>query len=289
MPWISDSTVTRRSFLGSAIVTLAARGNAATETRWALLSDIHVPADPENVYRGFKPFENLKAAVPPILRANPDGAVISGDLARLQGLPADYEAMRGLVAPLVEKMPVAMALGNHDDRKNFLAAFGATLKDRRQTVAGKHVLVVERPPVRWIILDSNIQTSYVAGLLGKAQRTWLETFLAASDATPTLLVLHHPPDDTDNNLHDSDRLFKIIAAHRQVKALIYGHSHVYSVAVEQGIHLINVPALGYNFNDREPVGWVEARLTASAGELTLHVLGGNKERDGKTIRLEWRE
>ncbi len=288
MPWISDTTVTRRSFLGSAIATLAARGNAAAQTRWTLLSDTHVPADPENANRGFKPFENLKAAVPHILKANPDGVVISGDLARLQGLPADYNAMRGLVAPLVEKTPVAMALGNHDDRKNFLATFSDTLKDRRQAIAGKHVLVVERPPVRWIVLDSNIQTSYVAGLLGKAQRTWLENFLSAADAMPTLLVVHHPPDDTDNNLHDSDRLFKIIAPHRQVKALIYGHSHVYRLAVEQGIHLINLPALGYNFNDREPVGWVEAQLTASGGEFTLRALGGNTEQDGKTIRLEWR-
>ena len=288
MPWIPVPSLTRRRLLGSAAAALVARAAAPAETRWALVSDIHVPADPENTYRGFKPFENFKAVVPQIVKANPDGVVISGDLARLEGLPGDYEALRALLAPLVEKAPVALALGNHDDRKNFLAAFGDLLKDRRQLAAGRQVLVVEKPPVRWVVLDSSIQVSYAAGLLGKAQRAWLETYLAAADSTPTLLVFHHPPDDADGNLHDSDRLLRMVAPHRQVKAIVYGHSHVCRYSVEQGIHLVNLPAVGYNFNDREPVGWVEARFTPSGGEFTLRALAGNREQDGKTVRLEWR-
>ena len=113
MPWIPAPSLTRRRLLASAAAALVARAAAPAETRWALVSDIHVPADPENTYRGFKPFENFKAVVPQIVKANPDGVVIAGDLARLQGLPGDYEA---LLAPVVEKTPVALALGNHDDR-----------------------------------------------------------------------------------------------------------------------------------------------------------------------------
>ncbi len=287
MPWISQPSLTRRGFLGSAIATVAARG-AARETRWAMLSDIHVPTDPENVYRGFRPLDNIKAVLPQVLKAAPEGALVAGDLARLQGLGSDYEVLSGLLAPLTARMPVALSLGNHDDRKSFLAAFNGLLKERRQAVAGRQILVIETGPVRLIILDSNIQTTYVAGLLGKAQRTWLENYLAQADSTPTLLVFHHPPDDADGNLHDSDRLMKIVAPRRQVKALLYGHSHAYRYAVEQDIHLINLPSTAYNFNDGEPVGWVEANLTAAGGEFTLRALAGNKEQDGKTIRLRWR-
>ncbi len=29
---------------------------------------------------------------------------------------------------------------------------------------------------------------------------------------------------------------------------------------KQGVKLINLPALGYNFTDHDPVGWVDARF-----------------------------
>ena len=56
----------------------------------------------------------------------------------------------------------------------------------------------------------------------------------------------------------------------------------------EGIHLINLPAVGYNFNDREPVGWVEARLAGDGGEFILHAVGGNREMDGRVTPLHWR-
>jgi 3',5'-cyclic AMP phosphodiesterase CpdA len=240
MSWFLQPNPTRRHFLGAAIATVAARG-AAKETRWAMLSDIHVPTDPENVYRGFKPLENIKAVLPQVLKTAPDGALVAGDLARLQGLTTDYEVLSGLLAPMTAKLPVALSLGNHDDRKNFLAAFGDLLKDRRQAVAGKQILVIETGPVRLIILDSNIQTTYVAGLLGKAQRAWLESYLAQADSTPTLLVFHHPPDDADGNLHDSDRLMKIIAPRASESAPLRALARL-SLRVDQDIHLINLPS-----------------------------------------------
>ncbi len=287
MPWISQSNLTRRHFLGTAAAAVTLRG-AAAETRWAMLSDIHIPTDPARTDHGFNEVANFKVVVSQVLKYAPNGALITGDLAFNSGLPSDYQALQGLIAPLVEKIPVALALGNHDDRKNFLEAFGELLKDRCQAVVGKQILVIESSPVRLIILDSNTQIPYVAGLLGKAQRTWLDEYLSAADSTPTLLFFHHPPDDGDNNLHDSDRLMKIVAPHRQVKALVYGHSHAYRYSVEQDIHLVNLPTTAYTFSAREPLGWVEAKLTASGGEFTLRALLGNKEQDGRTVHLKWR-
>jgi Icc protein len=69
---------------------------------------------------------------------------------------------------------------------------------------------------------------------------------------------------------------------------MYGHSHVYEYSRFKGIHLINLPAVGYNFNDSQPVGWVEANLTAKGGKFKLHALAGNTDNDGSVQRLTWR-
>ena len=73
-----------------------------------------------------------------------------------------------------------------------------------------------------------------------------------------LLFIHHQLDDGDGSLVDSDRLLAIVTPHRKVKAVIYGHTHRYRYDAVSGIHLINLPAVGYNFADQEPVGWVDS-------------------------------
>ena len=213
--------------------------------------------------------------------------VITGDLARLEGLPGDYENARALLDPIIEQRPVCVALGNHDHRENFRRAFqdagGAT-----QPVKGKHVVVTEAGPVRLIVLDSLLYTNKTPGLLGRAQRTWLQNYLRDGDDKPTLLFFHHTLGDGDGDLLDVPRLLEIVRPVSNVKALVYGHSHVYNFSELEGIHLINLPASGYNFNDAQPVGWIEARLTAAGGEFALHAVGGNTEVDGRVKKLRWR-
>jgi Icc protein len=92
----------------------------------ALLADTHIPEDVDNNYRGFYPYQNLQKVVPEILSASPDGVLIAGDLARLTGQPGDYANLKKLLNPVAEKTPVFMALGNHDNRENFLKAFDQT-------------------------------------------------------------------------------------------------------------------------------------------------------------------
>ena len=41
---------------------------------------------------------------------------------------------------------------------------------------------------------------------------------------------------------------------REVKAVIFGHRHVYTLDQIDGIHLVNLPAVGYSFADGNPVG-----------------------------------
>jgi 3',5'-cyclic AMP phosphodiesterase CpdA len=233
------------------------------ETRLALLSDTHIPADRKDEYRKFLPWENLQKVVPQLVDARPEGVIINGDAARLSGEIADYEELKKLLSPVAERAPVSIALGNHDHRENFSKIFPETAADR-QKVADKHVLVLETPPVRILLLDSLLYVNKVAGLLGKAQREWLAAYLESSDAKPTVLFVHHTLGDADGELLDVDRFFRVLQPHRKVKAVFYGHSHEYAFGERDGIHLVNLPAVGYNFKDSEPVGWVQARFTTEA-------------------------
>jgi len=57
-------------------------------TRWAFLSDTHVAPDPDNHYRGFYPYRNLREIAGQIAYDPPDGVVVTGDLARMKGKTA---------------------------------------------------------------------------------------------------------------------------------------------------------------------------------------------------------
>jgi 3',5'-cyclic AMP phosphodiesterase CpdA len=255
--------------------------------RWALLSDTHIPEDVNNNYRGFYPCRNLQKVVPDIIAAMPDGIAITGDLARLSGQPGDYANLKKLLDPLAQQRPVFMALGNHDNRENFLEVFDE-IPGQKQPVKGKHVVVADKPPARLIILDSLLYVNKVPGLLGKAQRQWLQKYLTECDDTPTILCFHHTLGDGDADLLDLPRLYSVIEPFRKVKAIVYGHSHVYKFSQFEGIHLVNLPAVGYNFSDKEPVGWVEAALTARGGDFRLHAIAGNTSNDKAVTKLQWR-
>ncbi len=289
--------VSRRHFIkttlaASAGYLFASKAGAAPESgaqsgHWAFLADTHVPEDPNNEYRGFFPFTNFKQVTSEIEKANPEGAVIVGDVARLEGFMGDYANIRDLSNSLRSQVPLHFCLGNHDNRKNFLNTF-AELPGERQPVDGKFVNIVETNGVRLLFLDSLLYVNRVAGLLGKNQRTWLEGYLAETDDTPLVLFFHHTLGDGDGDLLDFERLMALIEPQSKVKALVYGHSHVYRCDDIDGIHLINLPASGYNFNDKEPIGWIEANLAGEGVDLTLHAIGGDQSNDRKTTSLEWR-
>ncbi len=286
--------MTRRGFVqGAALATvaLALRGarlqSAGTGGfRVALLSDTHIPADPEEQYRNFYPVRNLKAVIPAVVEAQTQAAIICGDGARLTGELGDYEALKRLLVLVAEREPIYIGLGNHDNRTNFFKVFEA-LPDGQQDVTGKHVAVIERPELRIILMDSLLYVDRVAGLLGKAQRQWLAEYLDRVDDRATVLFVHHTLGDGDGDLLDADRLFRIIRTRKKVKAIFYGHSHVWGIDERDGVRLVNLPAVGYNFRDQDPVGWVEAEFTAEGVDLILHATAGNREEDGKRQFLRW--
>ncbi|MDA0195984.1 MAG: metallophosphoesterase [Bacteroidetes bacterium] len=256
------------------------------EISMALLSDTHIPEDTQNVYRGFKPYKNLKKIALDVANSKTENAIINGDIARLTGEPGDYKNVQSLLQPIADKKPIFMTLGNHDNRDNFHDAFSR--QKELQEVDGKHVLVIEQQGLRFVLLDSLLYINRTAGLLGKTQRSWLQSYLSKVDDKPTFLFVHHTLSDEDGALLDTDKFFSIIKPMKQVKAVFYGHSHRYQYDQLDGIHLINQPAVGYNFADDQPVGWLTGKFSDKGADLTLNAFDGNTQNNGKTTSISWR-
>jgi Icc protein len=296
MPALIESSLSRRSFLktagmGAAIVGLGLGATAraeekAKEFRVALISDTHIPADPEEAYRGYKPTASFKQITPEIVEWKPELVMHNGDAARTEGKVADYQALQTLLQPITAVAPICISMGNHDDRGNFATVFKAVAGDK-QKVDGKNVMIIEHELLRFVVLDSLMYTNKVAGQLGKAQRTWLADYLPKAKDRPVVLFIHHTLGDFDGELADSDRLFKILEPHSHVKAIFYGHSHMWAMEERQGIKLVNQPAVGYPFNDKEPIGWLEGLFRADGVELTMHAFAGNTAANGKKFDIKW--
>lgn len=297
MPGILYQPIGRRTFIrtataASAGVAFFSKNLLGADRRdqdtlhLALLSDTHLPADPENEYRGFRPYDNLTGIIPEVVAVKPEAVIINGDAARLTGELEDYRRLRGVLEPVAEMAPIYIGMGNHDHRENFFKVIN-TIPGEQQPVRDKHVVVMDHPLVRLLILDSLLYVNEVAGLLGKAQREWLEHYLASNDERPVVLFIHHSLGDGDGDLLDVDRLFRLINPSGRVKAIFYGHSHEYRYTVRDSVHLINLPAVGYNFSDTEPVGWVDSIFHRSGVDLTLRAFGGNLGENGRTTKLTW--
>ncbi|HUS35345.1 MAG TPA: metallophosphoesterase [Verrucomicrobiae bacterium] len=289
MPAILD----RRSFLktvsiGAAALATFPAGAARSEKpfRVALLSDTHIPANAADVFRGQNMVDNLKRITPEVVAMKPELVMIDGDAARLEGKVEDYQALSNLLQPINAVAPVCMNLGNHDDRANFNTVFKASAGEK-QNVTGKNVLVLEHEHVRFIVLDSLMYTNKVAGQLGKAQREWLAKYLPTVKDKPVVLFVHHTLENEDGDLVDVDPLFAALSRNKHVKAIFYGHSHMWKITERQRVKLINLPAVAYPFNDQEPIGWVEASFHRKGVDLTMRAFAGKTADNGKTFNVKW--
>lgn len=296
---------TRRSWLRRTVAGVAAlslgrfsRTEAAPEGQpWvAFVSDTHIAADPARTSRNNNMTNNLKAVVAEILAepTRPQAVLIDGDLALANGQKGDYEQILKLLAPLVDAgVPIHLALGNHDNRENFrqVLAESPILKNRKATsIESHHTTDVTIAGVRFIVLDSLQKPDYTPGALGEGQRTWLKETLDQQKETPTVIFVHHDPSlEMKRSLEDTPELYEIIAPRPQVKALVFGHTHVWNPGLEyQGIKLINIPAVAYNFTPPQPQGWAKFVPLQGGATLTLSALDKEHQSNGRPLLLNWR-
>lgn len=286
----------RREFLGLALAgslaTCSRLSRAALEPGdwYAWLSDVHIAADPTTKNRDNVMADNLKAAVVDVLGqpSRPRGVFIDGDLAFNAGQAGDYETLLTLLKPIREaKVPIHLALGNHDNRERFREILKAEPPAER-SIVDRHVSVVNGSGFRILMLDSLIRTNHTPGLLGDEQRGWLTRALDAEPNRATLLFLHHNPAKSEGALNDYEELLAIAQPRKQVKAIVFGHTHRWAHEDRDGLHLLNLPAVAYTFAKDQPLGWVRVEPKAEGLGLELRCVGGDRAKDRQRTELTWR-
>ena len=189
----------------------------------AQITDIHLGFDPGN------PDELNRQRLDTVLRAliegpnRPDLLLATGDLTD----HGDSDSYRALADAFGQcPFPVWPCMGNHDDRANFAAVF----PDVPQQGGFVHY-VIPLPGRRIIMLDT-LEPGRHGGAFCEARTRWLAERLDEDSATPTLIVMHHPPVEVGidwMNTHPDEpwvqRFAATIEGRPNIVALICGHLH----------------------------------------------------------------
>jgi 3',5'-cyclic-AMP phosphodiesterase len=293
--------LSRRRFLTSAAVTAAGlvlfrSGAGATEAEndpdyFIFLADTHIDQNSNRLLRGINPAEHLDVAVRRIvaLRPRPAAVIINGDAANVRGLIGEYGLLAWLLRPLAEAgIPVHITLGNHDDREPFYTVM-RKMRPKEPLVADRHLAVVETPSVYLFLLDTLDQVNNTPGLLGEAQLAWLERALDQYTDKPVILVGHHYPDTGNNRgLLDSDQLFRLADPRRHVKAYLFGHSHHWSIRQQEGLHLVNQPAMAHVFRESQTSAYLHVRFSSRNIRLEMDCIDRQHPWQGEKHTLAFR-
>jgi 3',5'-cyclic AMP phosphodiesterase CpdA len=237
--------------------------------------------------------KRLSLAVQQVLALpqRPQQVLVAGDCAYLTGTDGDYREYVRRIQPLIDAgLPMHMTIGNHDDRDRFWEALPREQADSNHRIRRQSTVVSTRQ-ANWFLLDSLNKTNKSPGELGSDQLEWLSAELDARPYKPAVIMLHHDPvrNGRPGSLTDSEHLLAITRPRRQVKALFFGHTHVWDVAQDRsGIHLVNLPATGYTLKMRSFVGWVSCQVYSAGAALKVHALNPRQAEHGQIVPLKWR-
>ncbi len=151
------------------------------------LSDVHVTAEGKTIH-GRDPATYLRRALDHGLGRHPDAElwVISGDLVNERRIE-EYQRVRETLSDL--SIPLALTLGNHDDRAIFHRVFPEGFRDANGFVQGR---VDVGSAWRCLLLDTNVDGA-PGGAFCARRLGWLRAELAALDGRRGLIFMHHPP------------------------------------------------------------------------------------------------
>jgi 3',5'-cyclic-AMP phosphodiesterase len=300
---IPKHSINRRRFLAGTLAAgaglLSARRLAAAETAadpncLVLMAATHLRRHREDEWRGVKMAEAFEQASKEILALpkRPAGLIIAGDLA--EGPSCGYGLFRDALKPLQDAgLSIHLAIGNHDSREKFLAAFPKMKFEpiAEEKTPSKLVSLWETPEANWFLLDSAVQPRVGSGKFGEAQLAWLAKALDARRDKPALIVAHHHPDPLAkfDGLTDTSAFLKVVLPRSQVKAYFYGHTHIWNLTEMSGMHFVNLPAMAWTFDPTQPRGFVTLQTKPDGATLVVHTFDSKDARHGQKIELAWRK
>jgi 3',5'-cyclic-AMP phosphodiesterase len=211
--------------------------------RLVQFTDLHLYGDERGALRGIATLPTLRHAVAharacawPV-----DAVLLTGDL--VQDDAAGYGHVRETFG--TEDVPVCCLPGNHD----VVSAMAHELSTPPFQVGGS----LDLGPWRIILLDSSVAGS-ASGRLGADRLAGLDALLTG--AGHALVCLHHHPLAMSSRwldrvgLTDAEDFFRVIDAHRNVRAVLFGHVHQGFDGLRRNVRLLGTPSTCAQFLPR---------------------------------------
>lgn len=212
----------------------------STGTLIVQVSDCHLPADPNQTYRGINPHQNLKTLVKRLQPLEPDLLLATGDLSE-DGSRASYRNLQKILKPL--GVPILALPGNHDDPDLLAEFFPGSPVDT--------IEVSEHDAWQVIRLNSCLPAK-PEGRLGERALTELEVFLMTHQQSPCLIALHHQPISVGSpwidkyRLMEPEKFLQLIDRHPNVKGVVWGHVHQAYEVARKDVAMLGSPSSAIN-------------------------------------------
>jgi 3',5'-cyclic-AMP phosphodiesterase len=237
------------------------------------LTDLHVVESGTLGHNGTDNTQYVADALKRIgaLDPKPRAVVLTGDLAD-HGSVAEYAVLRALLDEI--DVPAYPALGNHDNRANFLEVFG-----NEPWLAGRGAFVqyrVDLGGLDLLVLDTLLEGK-IAGHYCDERLAWLADDLAAHRGRPTLVALHHPPVTGLSQLEffekggDWDRaLLDTLGAYDNIVGIMAGHTHRSASTTTHGMPLLVGPA-ACGYQAHMSLDWTRLDVTLAFEAPTMYL------------------
>jgi 3',5'-cyclic-AMP phosphodiesterase len=200
-------------------------------------TDPHLYGSESESLRGVPTLPALRAALAHARAREwpPDALLVTGDI--VQDDPGGYAHFRQIFAGLGP--PVLCLPGNHDEPEAM----------RRELAAAPFVLDPFLDLGRWriVLLDSCIPGA-ASGAISAPSLAALERALASAGTRHCLVCLHHHPVPMSSRwldrvgLTNAQEFLHTIDAHRNVRAIVWGHVHQSYDALRKGVRLLATPS-----------------------------------------------
>jgi Icc protein len=239
--------------------------------RLVQFTDSHLYGDESESLRGVATLPALTAALAQARARDwpPDAVLVTGDL--VQDDPGGYVHFRRVFGAL--GLPVLCLPGNHDEPEGM----------RRELTGEPFVLggFVDLGRWRIVLLDSCIPGA-ASGALSADTLAALDAALGSAGTRHCMVCLHHHPVPMGSRwldrvgLANAPEFLHIIDAHRNVRAIVWGHVHQSYDALRKGVRLLATPSTCAQFLpnsddfavDRRPPGFRTFELRADGTLLT---------------------
>jgi predicted phosphodiesterase len=206
--------------------------------------------------------EEHRAVVGQLAGETPDLLLHTGDLVEDGAEESGWQSFFSVQAPLIARVPIAPALGNHEAQsalgvQNFARFFGVEPHD------GEVRYAFDFGNSRFLIMDTNLMFFAVT-----AQTAWLDGELQAAAARPEIrhvfVVMHHGPYATGphgGNPGVRAAWAPLFSAYG-VDAVFSGHDHLYERLEQDGVRYFVSGGGGGPLYERQAApAWEDARAS----------------------------